>query len=313
MLEVCDLTVSIDGLAIVRRVNFLLRRGETLCLVGESGCGKSMTALALMGLLPENACILEGEVRLNDIRLTGMSERELCAVRGRQIGMIFQEPMTSLNPVLPVGRQVMEAVLQHERISRREARERAVELLMSVGFPVPGERLGEYPHQLSGGLRQRVMIAMALACSPEFLIADEPTTALDVTIQGQILVLLKRLVRERDMGMALITHDLGVVFDVADHIAVMYAGEIVEHASHDDFFARPLHPYAQGLLACLPDIGNPDIKRLPTIPGTVPPPAARGTGCLFRERCPRAMSRCSNPVPSVEVEQGHIVSCHIYI
>ena len=227
--------------------------------------------------------------------------------------MIFQEPMTSLNPVLPIGRQVMEAVLQHERISRREARERAVELLMSVGFPVPGERLGEYPHQLSGGLRQRVMIAMALACSPEFLIADEPTTALDVTIQGQILVLLKRLARERDMGMALITHDLGVVFDVADHIAVMYAGEIVEHASHDDFFARPLHPYAQGLLACLPDIGNPDIKRLPTIPGTVPPPAARGTGCLFRERCPRAMSRCSNPVPSVEVEQGHIVSCHIYI
>lgn len=312
MLEVCDLTVSIDGLTIVRRVGFSLERGKTLCLVGESGCGKSMTALALMGLLPENARVVEGGVRLNGISLTAMSERELCAIRGRQIGMIFQEPMTSLNPVLTIGRQVMEAVLQHDRISGDAARERAVELLSSVGFPVPAERLGDYPHQLSGGLRQRVMIAMALACSPGFLIADEPTTALDVTIQGQILALLKRLVSERDMGMVLITHDLGVVSDMADQIAVMYAGEIVERASRSSFFSRPLHPYSQGLLACLPDLEGPDRKRLLTIPGTVPPPSARGQGCLFMERCSRAMPRCSTPVPCHEVEPHHFVSCHFY-
>lgn len=312
MLEVCNLTVSLDGLTLVRRASFSLERGKTLCLVGESGCGKSMTALALMGLLPENARIAEGSVRLNDVTLTTMSEQQLCTIRGRKIGMIFQEPMTSLNPVLTIGKQVMEAVFQHEQLSTAAARERGVELLSSVGFPAPLERMADYPHQLSGGLRQRVMVAMALACSPEFLIADEPTTALDVTIQGQILVLLKGLARERDMGMILITHDLGVVSDMADHIAVMYAGEIVERASRDEFFTRPLHPYAQGLLACLPDIGNPDRKRLPTIPGTVPSPAARGTGCLFRERCSKAMPHCSEPVPCVEMGKGHSVSCHIY-
>lgn len=313
MLEVCNLTVSIDGLIIVRQVTFSLERGKTLCLVGESGCGKSMTALAVMGLLPENARITEGRVRLNDVTLTTMNERQLCTIRGRKIGMIFQEPMTSLNPVLTIGKQVREAVLQHEQISNVAAQERVVELLSAVGFPAPVERLADYPHQLSGGLRQRVMIAMALACSPEILIADEPTTALDVTIQGQILVLLKRLAHDRDMGLTLITHDLGVVSDMADQIAVMYAGEIVEYTSRDAFFARPLHPYSQGLLACLPDMEGPNRKRLPTIPGTVPPPAARGAGCLFRERCPKAMPRCSSPVPRLEVESEHFVSCHVYL
>jgi len=313
VLEVCNLTVSIEGLIIVRQVTFSLERGKTLCLVGESGCGKSMTALAVMGLLPENARITEGSVRLNDATLTTMSERQLCTIRGRKIGMIFQEPMTSLNPVLTIGKQVREAVLQHEQISNVAAQERVVELLSAVGFPAPVERLADYPHQLSGGLRQRVMIAMALACSPEILIADEPTTALDVTIQGQILVLLKRLAHDRDMGLTLITHDLGVVSDMADQIAVMYAGEIVEYTSRDAFFARPLHPYSQGLLACLPDMEEPNRRRLPTIPGTVPPPAARGTGCLFRERCPKAMPRCSSPVPRLEVESEHFVSCHFYL
>lgn len=313
MLEVCNLTVSIEGLIIVRQVTFSLERGKTLCLVGESGCGKSMTALAVMGLLPENARITEGSVRLNDATLTTMSERQLCTIRGRKIGMIFQEPMTSLNPVLTIGKQVREAVLQHEQISNVAAQQRVVELLSAVGFPAPVERLADYPHQLSGGLRQRVMIAMALACSPEILIADEPTTALDVTIQGQILVLLKRLAHDRDMGLTLITHDLGVVSDMADQIAVMYAGEIVEYTSRDAFFARPLHPYSQGLLACLPDMEEANRRRLPTIPGTVPPPAARGTGCLFRERCPKAMPRCSSPVPRLEVESEHFVSCHFYL
>ncbi len=313
MLEVSDLTVSIDGLTIVRRLQFSLERGKTLCLVGESGCGKSMTALALMGLLPENARVEGGEVRLNGASLTKMSERELCAVRGKHLGMIFQEPMTCLNPVLTIGRQITEAVLQHEKISSNAAREKAVALLTSVGFPAPAERLGDYPHQLSGGLRQRVMIAMALACSPEFLIADEPTTALDVTIQGQILALLKKLAKERDMGLVLITHDIGVVSDMADQIAVMYAGEIVEQAPRDDFFARPLHPYARGLLACLPDIERIEHrKRLPTIPGTVPPPAARGTGCLFRDRCVRSQPCCSLPVPFHDAGEGHIVFCHLY-
>ena len=260
LLEVEDLVVDIplaDGvLHPVRGISFAINQGETLCLVGESGCGKSLTSLAIMGLLPKRARRQASVLRLGDLDISNASQREMANVRGNKMAMIFQEPMTSLNPAYTIGNQLEEALLRHKSVSRSEARERAIYLLEKVGITGAEGRLTQYPHQLSGGLRQRVMIAMALMCGPGLIIADEPTTALDVTIQAQILLLLAELQREFNMGLLLITHDLGVVARVADRVAVMYAGQIVEQGTAEEVFERPLHPYTRGLMACIPVPGK---------------------------------------------------------
>ena len=277
-------------------VGFSIRPGETLALLGESGCGKSMTALSLMRLLPLGGRIIAGSVRLGDTDLLRLSEREMRRIRGGRMGMIFQEPQTSLNPVLTVGAQIAEAVRVHEGMPRKGVAVRVVELLRAVGIPDPARRAEEYPHQLSGGMKQRVMIAMALAGDPELLIADEPTTALDVTIQAQVLQLLKGVQRERGMAVLLITHDLGVVAETADRLAVMYAGQIVEQASIDTFFAGPAHPYSRKLMESLPD-AEKRAGALAVIPGRVPALDQDFTGCRFAPRCFRVMERCHGTVP----------------
>jgi len=277
-------------------VGFSIRPGETLALLGESGCGKSMTALSLMRLLPLGGRIIAGSVRLGDTDLLRLSEREMRRIRGGRMGMIFQEPQTSLNPVLTVGAQIAEAVRVHEGMPRKGVAARVVELLRAVGIPDPARRAEEYPHQLSGGMKQRVMIAMALAGDPELLIADEPTTALDVTIQAQVLQLLKGVQRERGMAVLLITHDLGVVAETADRLAVMYAGQIVEQASIDTFFAGPAHPYSRKLMESLPD-AEKRAGALAVIPGRVPALDRDFTGCRFAPRCFRVMERCHGTVP----------------
>ena len=295
----------------VTQVDMQVEAGTVLCLVGESGCGKSITARALMGLLPESASA-SGSARLNGRELLGLPEGELRPLRGRHMGMIFQEPMTALNPVLRVGEQVMEPLRLHLRLSREAARARCVELFTQVGIPAPQSRLDDYPHQLSGGMRQRVMIAMALACGPELLLADEPTTALDVTIQGQILDLIARLSRERRMGVVFITHDLGVVAQMADTVAVMYAGQIVEQAPVRELFARPLHPYTQGLMAAAPTLQSRHLERLPVITGSVPPLGSLPGGCRFHPRCPKARPRCAAACPPLHPaagEQRHSARC----
>jgi peptide/nickel transport system ATP-binding protein len=277
---------AVDG------VSLSVERGEMLGLVGESGCGKSVTSLSVMGLVPEPGRVEEGSrIRFGERELTGASEKEMRKVRGNDIAMIFQEPMTSLNPVYPVGEQIAEAVRLHQGMNKKEARQRSIELLELVGIPVPERRVDEYPHQLSGGMRQRVMIAMALANEPDLLIADEPTTALDVTIQAQILELLAELRARLGMGVLLITHDLGVVAEVCDRVVVMYAGQVVEEGPVERIFASPAHPYTEGLLAAVP---RPDQKagRLAVIPGTVPSPTRWPTGCRFRARCPYAWDLC---------------------
>ena len=312
LLAVHDLAVGFDGLetAVVDGVSFTLARGETLCLVGESGCGKSVTALALMGLLPRPpARILRGRARFAGHELLAMTGRELAELRGDRIAMIFQEPMSSLNPAYRVGDQIAEAIIRHRRVSGAEARARALELLRRVRIPAPERRLAAYPHQLSGGMRQRVMIAMALANSPEVLIADEPTTALDVTIQAQILELVAELQREAGTALILVTHDLGVVAEVADRVAVMYAGRIVEQGSAQSVFNDPQHPYTVGLLGSLPSLGRRE-RRLATIPGAVPPPALWPRGCRFATRCPLADARCNAEAPPLaEVAPGHAAAC----
>ncbi len=296
LLEVTDLRTYFhteDGVAkAVDGVSFHVDRGEVLGVVGESGCGKSVTSLSVMGLVSEPGRIEEGSsIRFDGRELTGLSEKELREIRGNDIAMIFQEPMTSLNPVFPVGNQISEALRLHRGLSRKEARARSVEMLQLVGIPVPERRVDEYPHQLSGGMRQRVMIAMALANEPDLLIADEPTTALDVTIQAQILELLLELRREMGMGVVLITHDLGVVAETCDRVIVMYAGQVVQEGPVEDIFAHPAHPYTQGLLAAVP---RPDRTGgdLAVIPGTVPSPTRWPAGCRFRDRCPYAWERC---------------------
>ncbi len=277
-------------------VGFSIRPGETLALLGESGCGKSMTALSLMRLLPLGGRITAGSVRLGDTDLLRLSEREMRRIRGGRMGMIFQEPQTSLNPVLTVGAQIAEAVRVHEGMPRKGVPARVVELLRAVGIPDPTRRAEEYPHQLSGGMKQRVMIAMALAGDPDLLIADEPTTALDVTIQAQVLQLLKGIQRERGMAVLLITHDLGVVAETADRLAVMYAGQIVEQASIDTFFAGPAHPYSRKLMESLPD-ADKRAGELAVIPGRVPPLDQDFSGCRFAPRCFRVMDCCHDTVP----------------
>jgi len=294
---------SVDG------VSFTVRAGRTLGVVGESGCGKSVTALSIMRLVPTPPARLQGAVRLRGTELLRLSEREMRAIRGNRISMIFQEPMTSLNPVLTVGRQIAETVQVHQKAGRQEAMRRAVEMLRLVQIPEPERRAGEYPHQLSGGMRQRVMIALALACNPEVLIADEPTTALDVTIQAQILDLLARLRRELGMGVVMITHDLGVVAESCDRVIVMYAGRKVEEADVLDLFDRPLHPYTRALMASMPSM-NAASARLAEIPGLVPAPHELGRGCAFAPRCAHANARCTAQAPALaEQGGGHAVAC----
>ncbi|WP_458399158.1 ABC transporter ATP-binding protein [Mailhella sp.] len=309
LLDIKGLSVSFSGVPVVRGLDLRLEKGRTMCLVGESGSGKSMTAFSIMRLVPEPGRI-EAEAMLFDgDDLLTLPEKAMRSRRGRDISMIFQEPMTSLNPVLRIGRQIAEPLETHQKLSRREALEKAVELMTLVGIPDAAKRVNDWPHQFSGGMRQRVMIAMALACSPRLLLADEPTTALDITIQGQILRLLNRLARERDMAVLLITHDLGVVAEAADDVAVMYAGELVEQAPTQDFFVSPLHPYSQGLMACAPLVGNHEAIRLPSIPGMVPLPSNLPEGCAFGPRCPHFEEKCRWKQELREASNRHLVRC----
>ena len=305
LLEVRNLSVELHthhGLVqAVRHISFTLERGSTLGIIGESGCGKSLTALALMGLLPENAKAL-GSIQLQGQELIGQSEKQWCQLRGNRIGMIFQEPMTALNPVHPIGRQVAEPLRRHVGLSHAQAQSKALALLERVGIPRAAQRLQDFPHQFSGGQRQRIMIAMALACEPDVLIADEPTTALDVTVQQQILDLIADLVDERGMGLILISHDLGVISQNVDHMLVMYGGNVVESAPTEALFAHMAHPYTRGLLAARPQL---HAKRLPdgqmpplsTIAGSVPELADLPTGCVFSGRCPFTTSACLHQAP----------------
>jgi len=314
VLEVENLTtefpVAHGAVPIVDSVSLVIERGEVLALVGESGCGKSMTALSVLRLVPRPGRIARGHVRLSGRELTKLSIPEMRQVRGSEISMIFQEPMTSLNPVTRVGDQVVEAIRLHERIGGAAARRRVLELFERVGIPDPAARLDAYPHELSGGLKQRVMIAMALSTRPRLLIADEPTTALDVTIQAQILELLRELQRELGMSILLITHDLGIVNALSDRVAVMYAGRLVEEGGRVDVLARARHPYTRGLLRSMPALGRPG-HRLEEIPGVVPPPGRWGEGCRFAGRCPRLLDACDRAIPPAEeVAPGHRVACY---
>jgi peptide/nickel transport system ATP-binding protein/oligopeptide transport system ATP-binding protein len=301
---------AVDG------VSFHLDEGELLGLVGESGCGKSITALSVMRLVAPPGKIVGGEIRFAGEDLLAASEARMRAIRGDDIAMIFQDPMTSLNPVYTVGEQIAEALRLHRDLSRAQAREAAVAAMREVSIPDPGRRADDYPHQLSGGMRQRVMIAMALACDPKLLIADEPTTALDVTIQAQILELIDELRRTRNLAVLLITHDLGVVAEVADRVAVMYTGRIVEESPVEELFARPKHPYTEGLLRSVPKLSSADVARaarLQTIEGTVPKPTNLPPGCHFAPRCPHRMPRCTEgDIPLYQLESGVGVRCVLY-
>jgi len=315
LLEVSDLRISFPGpvagtrVTPVDGVSFALERGRTLALVGESGCGKSLTSLAILQLVPPPGLIdPASHVRLGDTELLALRGEALRQIRGRRIGMIFQDPMTSLNPVFTVGDQIAEGILAHFDVPRREAMDRAAKLLAEVGIGDAPARLKAYPHQLSGGMRQRVMIAIALAAEPEILIADEPTTALDVTVQAQILEVLDGLRESRGMAVLLITHDLGIVAGRADRVAVMYAGQIVEEAPTASLFANPSHPYTQGLFASVPRITGP-MGRLTPIRGSVPPPAAWPSGCRFRPRCPIVHPRSETMPPLLTVGPDHTMRC----
>jgi peptide/nickel transport system ATP-binding protein len=293
-----DIPMANGALHAVRGIDFDLHRGETLCIVGESGSGKSLTSLALMGLLDKNIRRRADRMDFDGTELTRATPRQMRALRGSRIAMIFQEPMTSLNPAYTIGDQLTEALHLHRKVSGDVARTRALELLEKVGITAAESRLGQYPHQLSGGLRQRVVIAMALMCEPELIIADEPTTALDVTIQAQILRLLVDLTKAMDVAMILITHDLGVVARVADKVGVMYAGELVETGSATEVFGKPMHPYTRGLLACIPQPGKTARGgQLGTIPGIVPSLVGEVTGCAFRTRCAHAADACRSAIP----------------
>lgn len=300
----------------VDNVSFFLQEGEILGIVGESGCGKSVTSLSIMRLIASPAGkIASGRVLFEGRDLLSLSEREMQAVRGNTLSMIFQEPMTSLNPVFTIGEQIAEVLRVHGRMSGKEARIQAIQLLEQVRIPSPALRAQEYPHQMSGGMRQRVMIAMALACSPRLLIADEPTTALDVTIQGQILDELGELRRERGTAVMLITHDLGVVAAAAQRVVVMYAGQVVEQADVTSLFADPMHPYTVGLMRSVPTLSSSlsgPRKPLPTIEGVVPALHALPSGCRFHDRCPHVFSRCKQEVPSLFGPSGHEVRCWLY-
>jgi peptide/nickel transport system ATP-binding protein len=298
----------VDGLSLS------IEAGQTLAIVGESGCGKSVTAMSVLRLIPEPPGRIAGRITFDGRDLLRLAPAEMRDIRGNDISMIFQEPMTSLNPVLTVGRQIREPLRLHQGLDRTRAHKRAIEMLALVGIPEPQRRVDEYPHQLSGGMRQRVMIAMALACNPKLLIADEPTTALDVTVQAQILDLMRDLKRRVGAAIMLITHDLGVVAEVAEHVVVMYAGRKVEEASAKLLFAKPRHPYTQGLLGAVPKLGSSlagEQGRLSEIPGLVPSLKARIKGCVFAGRCPQASDICRQAAPALEAKTaGHHVACH---
>jgi len=316
LLEVADLQTSFQlgprDVVAVDGVGFTVDAGETIAIVGESGSGKSVTALSIMRLLPQRVgSITGGSIRLGDRELTTLSEDDMRGVRGKEIGMIFQEPMTSLNPVHTVGAQIAEVLIEHEGLSGAEARERAITLLETVGIPEPTQRVDSFPHEMSGGMRQRAMIAMALACRPSLLIADEPTTALDVTIQAQILDLMEELQAELGMAIIFITHDLGVVAQMARRVVVMYAGQVVESGSVDQIFSRPRMPYTAGLIASIPRLGSTVRgQRLRTIPGHAPSLTDRPSGCRFAPRCEHAETECREASPPLEqVTDGHDVRC----
>jgi oligopeptide/dipeptide ABC transporter ATP-binding protein len=314
VLRVEELSITFAGLPegfeLVDRVSFAVKAGQTLCLVGESGCGKSIVSLSLMGLLARPpARIISGRIVFEGADLLTLDPEALADLRGNRMTMIFQEPMTSLNPAFTIGDQLTEVILRHRKVSNAEAEKLAIGVLQQVRIPAPESRLAAYPHQMSGGMRQRVMIAMALANSPRLLIADEPTTALDVTIQAQILRLIRDLQRNTGTAMVLVTHDLGVVAEVADHVAVMYAGRIVEQGPVAQIFHDPQHPYTIGLMGSLPSLGQRQ-SRLTSIPGAVPPPRQWPKGCRFSTRCPFADARCRNAVPALtDIGSGHAVAC----
>ena len=317
ILEVNHLTTCFHGkngiVPAVEGVSFDVEPGRTLGIVGESGCGKSVTALSILKLLPSRTARVEpgSSIRLDGRELTGMSAAQMCQVRGREISMIFQDPMTSLNPVMTIGNQMAEAFLAHESMSRKEAWEKSVEMLKKVGIPAPEKRAKEYPHQLSGGMKQRVMIAMALSGRPKVLIADEPTTALDVTIQAQILELMEDLKQEMNTAILLITHDMGVVAEMADEVMVMYAGQVMERADAKTLFKNPLHPYTRGLLASIPRLDQ-EVERLHTISGSVPNLNEMPAGCRFSTRCPDVKDCCRKCRPETYDVDHHLVRCFQY-
>lgn len=316
VLSVRDLELWFNGdygaIKILNKVSFDVPKGKTLGIVGESGCGKSMTSLCIMQLLKSPPAVINGSIKLRGRELLALSDRQMQQIRGNRISMIFQEPMTSLNPVFTIGNQMAETFMLHQGLSRKEAEKKSIELLNLVKIPLPEQRMKEFPYQLSGGMRQRVMIAMALACQPELLIADEPTTALDVTIQAQILDLMRNLQKEMGTAICFITHDLGVVSEMCDRVLVLYCGEVMEESSVDDIFNDPQHPYTKGLMSTLPKYDEPGA--LPTIPGTVPPSGKYPKGCVFAPRCPYATEQCVQcKPPLVELSGDRKVRCFRYV
>ena len=314
VLEVKDLVTTFrigkKEYEVIRGISFDIEENETVCMVGESGCGKSVTTLAIMDLLPTNGRVVSGSIKLGGQELTAISPKERNALRGRQMGMIFQEPMTALNPLLTIGRQMTEGLIRHLGLTKKEAHQTAVSYLEKVGIANPEDRMRQYPFQLSGGLRQRVMIAMVMAVRPSLLIADEPTTALDVTIQKQVLVLLNKLKKDVSTGVLFITHDLGVVAEIADRVIILYSGRKVEEGPSGTIFSRPLHPYTIGLMKAVPNVDEDDFDIQP-IPGTFPNITEEIGGCRFHPRCPYATQRCRQEIPEeITVEPGHTVSCH---
>ena len=318
LLEIKNLTTEFKQdkgtVTAVHNVSFDINKGEILGLVGESGCGKSVTSLSIMRLLIDTpGKITGGEVILDGKNINDVPEKEMRQIRGKKMAMIFQEPMTSLNPCMRIDKQIMEAILLHNNITKKEAYERAFQVLKSVGIPDPKNTLQSFPHQLSGGMSQRVMIAMAMSCEPELLIADEPTTALDVTIQAQILELMAKIKNENNMGILMITHDLGVVARMCSRVVVMYAGRVMEEASVEELFANPLHPYTKGLIASVPKLGS-NVSSLPSIPGSVPDLSVMPKGCKFAPRCGYAMDICHEEEPELKlVKEGEMRKCRCHL
>ncbi|OLQ73317.1 peptide ABC transporter ATP-binding protein [Photobacterium proteolyticum] len=295
----------------INGVNFKVMPGETVAIVGESGCGKSVSSLSIMGLVPSPpGKIVDGSITFKGRELVGLSEKEYRKVRGNEISMIFQEPMTALNPVLKISTQMIDVIRLHNSVSKKQARARAIEMLDTVGIPSPEKRIDQYPHELSGGMRQRVMIAMALSCGPDLLLADEPTTALDVTIQAQVMDEMVRLQKELNMAVILVTHDLGVVAESCQRVVVMYCGQIIEEGPVEEIFANPKHPYTKGLLESIPVVRDKKIPRLPTIKGVVPDLLHLPNGCRFADRCDKVHTQCHQAVPQLSGCENHKVACY---